>query len=58
MSGWNSIHGDIKKYIASEEELWALANYVNCFPSSRQSKKYKIFPASRYGLLAVFMQLT
>ena len=31
---------------------------VNCFPSSRQSKKYKIFPASRYGLLAVFMQLT
>lgn len=28
MAGWNSTHGDIKKYIASEDELWALANYV------------------------------
>ena len=27
MAQWNSTHGDIKKYIASEDELWSLSNY-------------------------------
>ena len=31
--------------------------YLNCSPSSRQLKKYKIFLASRDYLLAVFMRL-
>ena len=44
--------------ITEKEENGETIEGLNCFPSSRQSKKYKIFPASRYGLLAVFMQLT
>lgn len=27
MAGWNDNHGEIQKYIASEDELWSLANY-------------------------------
>lgn len=27
MAEWNSPCGEIKKYIASEDELWSLTNY-------------------------------
>ena len=40
MAGWNSTHGDIKKYIASEDELWALANYVFS-ESCKKTSTYK-----------------
>ena len=33
------------------------AAFLNCFPSSRQLKRYKFFLPAEIYLLAVFMQL-
>ena len=41
------LHNKINNTVPCED-------FVNCFPSSRQSKKYKVFSASRYYLLADF----
>ena len=40
MADWNSTHGDIKKYIASEDELWSLANYFFS-DSCKKTSTYK-----------------
>ncbi len=40
MADWNSPHGDIKKYIASEDDLWALTNYFFS-DSCKKTSTYK-----------------
>ncbi len=40
MADWNSTHGEIKKYIASEDELWSLANYFFS-DSCKKTSTYK-----------------
>lgn len=40
MAGWEDNRGDIKKYIASEDEIWALANYFFS-PSCKKTSTYK-----------------
>ena len=40
MADWNSTHGDIKKYIASEDELWSLTNYFFS-DSCKKTSTYK-----------------
>lgn len=40
MADWNSTHGDIKKYIATEDDLWALANFFFS-DSCKKTSTYK-----------------
>lgn len=40
MADWNSTHGEIKKYIASEDELWSLANFFFS-DSCKKTSTYK-----------------
>lgn len=40
MAGWQENSGEIKKYIASEDELWSLSNYFFS-PSCKKTSTYK-----------------
>ncbi len=51
MADWNSTHGEIKKYIASEDELWSLANYFFS-DSCKKTSTYK------FGFLKSIMDST
>ena len=49
------INREIRDY--TESMFFGLSPRLNCFPSSRQLKKYKFFLPVEIYLLAVFMQL-